>query len=861
MPKISTRIISTIQGSGSRYWTLRFPSGLVATVISGTQINLAWTNNGTVDYTGHKVYMSTDGITYSLNKTIANIGTSTSVTGLTADTLYYFYIIAYRDANFSTASNIVWITSNLLSIPTKSLLHFEGADTTVVFTDDTGRVWTPHGNAQIDTAYKKFGSSSVLFDGTGDYIDTPDSDDFAPGSGDFTLDFQIKRARINTREFICGQADAAASANNLFFEFNANNTVTAYMVNINGTTMYECTTVATFTDTTALHHLALIRYGSLLSLYIDGVSRATSNVTGAVMNNSPTKFSIGRLGEYNGLYFSGSVDEFRFTKGLARWTADFSASLPDAQYSLETVNQNLITTLSLIDPYTDVLKITATSASEFMFNVNKGLVYSKQDIFNEIDAVQKLNSSEDKITSIYRWIVSNIRGGQNYTDVLVVLSNILNQINSYSLCECSGIALFAFALYNHYYPGLSYGYSRAGHVISGLSTAAFDCDFYRFYYKDKYTPASLTELKADRRLVDEPLKNSIFNYVCDITIPVAIPDSNDKYGVNGTELSFDNDINLWTRQSVYELTSSVDYLTMKLPATASMVMPVRSAKIPIINWYEYEWDMTGYANAIVTIPSGVTGTVLMPLTLLNITGTGTITLDGTNYTLPDDEATVETKLQTYDKYYNTFVINTNTGGITADFLINAKRLMLMKSNRIDLTTISGAVTFESVNTLLPIPTYNLNLNKGTANFWTITHALKFAHNGAFKAIISDSFNQAMDNDVVTFIGATNNPAPIRNRNAIADSTSIVTAGVEIIDKCFASKLTPGDGTFASTLQLTFTTYDTSSCYYTLDGTTPDATKTLYSAPFTISATTTVKWINIKASYANSHINTRVITKT
>ena len=61
---------------------------------------------------------------------------------------------------------------------TKSLLHFDGANNSTTFTDETGKTWTAHGNAKISTAQYKFPTGSGLFDGTGDYIDTPDHADF-----------------------------------------------------------------------------------------------------------------------------------------------------------------------------------------------------------------------------------------------------------------------------------------------------------------------------------------------------------------------------------------------------------------------------------------------------------------------------------------------------------------------------------------------------------------------------------------------------------------------------------------------------------------------------------------------------------
>jgi hypothetical protein len=51
------------------------------------------------------------------------------------------------------------------------LLHFEGADASTSIIDAYGNTWVASGNAQIDTAQFKIGTSSCLFDGTGDYVE------------------------------------------------------------------------------------------------------------------------------------------------------------------------------------------------------------------------------------------------------------------------------------------------------------------------------------------------------------------------------------------------------------------------------------------------------------------------------------------------------------------------------------------------------------------------------------------------------------------------------------------------------------------------------------------------------------------
>ena len=60
------------------------------------------------------------------------------------------------------------------------LSGFEGADMSTSFTDESedARIISGFGNAQIDTAQFRFGSSSLLLDGTGDFLTLPDSDDW-----------------------------------------------------------------------------------------------------------------------------------------------------------------------------------------------------------------------------------------------------------------------------------------------------------------------------------------------------------------------------------------------------------------------------------------------------------------------------------------------------------------------------------------------------------------------------------------------------------------------------------------------------------------------------------------------------------
>ncbi|HEV2762599.1 MAG TPA: fibronectin type III domain-containing protein, partial [Pyrinomonadaceae bacterium] len=80
------------------------PTGLVATVISGTEIRLAWADNSSNE-DGFKLYRSTDGVNFTqVFKSGINVTTYTD-SGLAGSTLYYYQVRSFNAAGNSSASN------------------------------------------------------------------------------------------------------------------------------------------------------------------------------------------------------------------------------------------------------------------------------------------------------------------------------------------------------------------------------------------------------------------------------------------------------------------------------------------------------------------------------------------------------------------------------------------------------------------------------------------------------------------------------------------------------------------------------------------------------------------------------------
>jgi hypothetical protein len=72
-------------------------------------------------------------------------------------------------------------------------------------------------------------------------------------------------------------------------------------------------------------------------------------------------------------------------------------------------------------------------------------------------------------------------------------------------------------------------------------------------------------------------------------------------------------------------------------------------------------------------------------------------------------------------------------------------------------------------------------------------------------------------------------------------------------------ISPTSGTYTSSQQITLSSNETATIYYTTNGTTPTASSTTYSAPFTVSATSTVKYFGIDSAGNQSTVQSVIYT--
>jgi len=198
------------------------------------------------------------------------------------------------------------------------MLHGNGTDASTTFTDDSpsGHTVTPAGNAQIDTAISKFGGASMLFDGTGDYLDLDGSSDFAFGSGDFTIDFWIRFAALGV-DIIWDQRPTLT--NGLYPTIYTDGTNLLYF-----TDSADRITGTTNLSTGTFYHVALTRSGTSTRLFLDGTQEGSTYSDSNTYLNGSSRPRIGDMGFSSGNEITASIDEIRVQKGEAWWTGNFT---------------------------------------------------------------------------------------------------------------------------------------------------------------------------------------------------------------------------------------------------------------------------------------------------------------------------------------------------------------------------------------------------------------------------------------------------------------------------------------------------------------------------------------------------------
>jgi len=181
------------------------------------------------------------------------------------------------------------------------------------------------GNAAASTAAYKYLPTSMYFDGTGDLIVLEHmSETF---DGDFTVEMWVKfntysTSGANSRLFASRFGNANA-ANNLQLIIGYGSSTDDGRIDVWTNTYHINDSTVNIADNN-WHHVALTRQGTSMKLFIDGTQDGGTATTSQVFN-----FENPRLGARDDTTdavskYTGYMSDVRITKGLARYTANFT---------------------------------------------------------------------------------------------------------------------------------------------------------------------------------------------------------------------------------------------------------------------------------------------------------------------------------------------------------------------------------------------------------------------------------------------------------------------------------------------------------------------------------------------------------
>ncbi len=170
------------------------------------------------------------------------------------------------------------------------------------------------GNAQVSTTQAKFGTTSMAFDGTGDWLTIIDKPDLRFGTATFTIEFWLylgatgaARGLVAKGTSTTGWLVSTDASNKVVFTYDTS-TITSSGA-LSGSQWYFITVVREGTGS------------NQTKIYIDGVNDGTGTVNTNFNQTSIAYVGANRTG---GDALNGYIDELRITNGVARYTGNFT---------------------------------------------------------------------------------------------------------------------------------------------------------------------------------------------------------------------------------------------------------------------------------------------------------------------------------------------------------------------------------------------------------------------------------------------------------------------------------------------------------------------------------------------------------
>ena len=290
------------------------------------------TNQTSIFLNGTRIANGTDGTTY--NTAAANFGSSNCTA----------YVSNLR---FVKGTDVYGYSNTTITVPTAPLTSISGTSlllsgTNAGIYDATGKnAVSTLSTAKVSTSVVKYGTGSMYFNGTTDYLTTLYNPNLTFGTGNFTIECWINlTTTATTQRRIIGLGDGANGSGPVncswelkYFGSEGSNQIAFYRYD---GTEYVYTTVGATINAGQWYHIAVVRNSGTLAIYVNGTAyySAANSLNFTLYNTNNFYVGLAYYGPAAGYggprYFGGYIDDIRISQ-TARYTTTFIppiASLP-----------------------------------------------------------------------------------------------------------------------------------------------------------------------------------------------------------------------------------------------------------------------------------------------------------------------------------------------------------------------------------------------------------------------------------------------------------------------------------------------------------------------------------------------------